>query len=297
MMPITKLPLITKWPNASMTWPAAAVPSWPCPRINRVDAMLSDSRSMVEISRMVGNAENSSGVWMNSDVIRIRTENVIETASAKSRSSGGNGRMRITRIVMMPSASPISPRRSMVPRLTRRDSPVSAVSAEPVSLISVDPLRLRPRESKLCVAAGMPPTWGSGATPASKACSEERGGKVRADQLRQSAAPPATRPVYASCRVSFCAFWAKCAGCMVTGRLTARRRHEGRAGKVMRKVAGNEIGAGQSSCGRRFRGFCRSRARCLGRACRRHRTRPLAGRHPEQGGRHGQCAARNRRNA
>jgi len=28
---------------------------------------LSDSRSIVEISRMVGNAENSSGVWMNSE--------------------------------------------------------------------------------------------------------------------------------------------------------------------------------------------------------------------------------------
>ena len=27
MMPITKLPLITKLPNASMTWPAASVPS------------------------------------------------------------------------------------------------------------------------------------------------------------------------------------------------------------------------------------------------------------------------------
>ena len=28
--PMTKLPPMTKWPNASMTWPAAAVPSWPC---------------------------------------------------------------------------------------------------------------------------------------------------------------------------------------------------------------------------------------------------------------------------
>jgi hypothetical protein len=61
MMPITKLPLITKLPKASMTWPAASVPSWPWARINRVEARLSDSRSMVEINRMVGNEENSSG--------------------------------------------------------------------------------------------------------------------------------------------------------------------------------------------------------------------------------------------
>ena len=82
MMPITKLPLITKLPNASMTWPAAAVPSWPFDRINRVEARLSARRSMVEISRMVGNEENSSGVWMNSAVIRISTERMIENASA-----------------------------------------------------------------------------------------------------------------------------------------------------------------------------------------------------------------------
>ena len=61
MMPMTKLPLITKLPNASMTWPAAAVPSCPCARIRRVEARLSESRNIVEISRMVGNAENSSG--------------------------------------------------------------------------------------------------------------------------------------------------------------------------------------------------------------------------------------------
>ena len=54
MMPITKLPLITKLPNASMTWPAAAVPSCPRDRMRRVEARLSASRSMVAISRMVG---------------------------------------------------------------------------------------------------------------------------------------------------------------------------------------------------------------------------------------------------
>ena len=87
IMPMTKLPLITKLPNASMTWPAAAVPSWPCDRISRVEARLSASRSMVAISSTVGNAENSSGVWMNSAVIRISTERMIEIASARSSSN------------------------------------------------------------------------------------------------------------------------------------------------------------------------------------------------------------------
>ena len=54
MMPITKLPAITKLPNAWMTWPAASVPSWPCARIRRVEARLRARRSMVEISSTVG---------------------------------------------------------------------------------------------------------------------------------------------------------------------------------------------------------------------------------------------------
>ena len=110
IIPITKLPLITKLPKASMTWPAAAVPSCPFDRISRVEARLSDSRSMVEISKMVGNAENSSGVWMNSEVIRIRIDSVIEIARNRSSTTAGSGRISTTKMVRMPSASAISPR-------------------------------------------------------------------------------------------------------------------------------------------------------------------------------------------
>ena len=110
MMPITKLPLITKLPNASMTWPAAAVPSWPRDRIRRVEARLSASRSMVEISRMVGNEENSSGVWMNSAVIRISTDRMIEIARNMSSTTAGSGRISTTRMVITPIASAMSPR-------------------------------------------------------------------------------------------------------------------------------------------------------------------------------------------
>ena len=130
MMPMTKLPLITKLPNASMTWPAAEVPSWPCARISRVEARLSDSRSIVEISSTVGKAENSSGAWMNSEVIRISTESVIEIASARSSRIGGSGRISTTRMVRTPTASAISPRLRNVPTLPIPGSekpPVDAV--------------------------------------------------------------------------------------------------------------------------------------------------------------------------
>ena len=115
IIPITKLPLITKLPKASMTWPAAAVPSWPCDRISRVEAMFSDSRSMVEIRSTVGNAENSSGAWMNSDVIRIRIDTVIEIARNRSSTIAGSGRISTTRMVRTPNASARSPRFSISP--------------------------------------------------------------------------------------------------------------------------------------------------------------------------------------
>ena len=115
IIPMTKLPLITKLPNASMTWPAAAVPSWPCDRISRVEAMFSDSRSMVEISSTVGNAENSSGVWMNSEVIRIRIDTVIEIARNRSSTIAGSGRISTTRMVRTPNASARSPRFKISP--------------------------------------------------------------------------------------------------------------------------------------------------------------------------------------
>ena len=115
IIPMTKLPPITKLPKASMTWPAAAVPSWPCDRISRVEARFSDSRSMVEINRMVGNEENSSGAWMNSAVIRIRIDSVIEIARNRSSTIAGSGRISTTRMVRTPKASARSPRLRMLP--------------------------------------------------------------------------------------------------------------------------------------------------------------------------------------
>ena len=86
------------------------MPSCPRERIRRVDARFSARRSIVEMSRMVGNAENSSGAWMNSAVIRISTDRMMETAREKSSSIAGSGRIRTMRMVSTPIASARSPR-------------------------------------------------------------------------------------------------------------------------------------------------------------------------------------------
>ena len=81
--------------------------------------MLSDSRSMVEISSTVGNAENSSGAWMNSAVIRIRIDTVIEIARNRSSTIAGSGRISTTRMVRTPKARKRSPRLRISP-ISRR---------------------------------------------------------------------------------------------------------------------------------------------------------------------------------
>lgn len=60
-MPTAKLPAMTKLPKASITLPAAALPSWPEVSTMRVEATLSASRSTVAIRRTDGNEEKSSG--------------------------------------------------------------------------------------------------------------------------------------------------------------------------------------------------------------------------------------------
>ena len=71
--------------------------------------MLRARRIMVAIRRIVGKEENSSGVCINKAVIRIRTEKVMETASAMSSIIEGMGRMSMTRMAMTPRARPMSP--------------------------------------------------------------------------------------------------------------------------------------------------------------------------------------------
>ncbi len=59
--PIAKLPPRTNSPKASMTWPAASVPSPPRSRITRVEATFNASRNKVASSKTVGKAAKSTG--------------------------------------------------------------------------------------------------------------------------------------------------------------------------------------------------------------------------------------------
>src|SRR5262249_54356940 len=117
---------------------------------------------------------------MNKDVIRISTEKVIETASAKSSSSGGNGRMRTTRIAIMPTASAMSLRRNMVPRSARRESATDAAPscAAIASVMAVDRPCRRSRVAKLCAAADGPPASKRGAALASNVVPEGGGMRI-----------------------------------------------------------------------------------------------------------------------
>ena len=70
--------------------------------------MLSASRRMVATRSTVGKAENSSGFWIHSATIRMRTESAIEIASPKSIIIAGTGRKNRHRISTMPTAKPMS---------------------------------------------------------------------------------------------------------------------------------------------------------------------------------------------
>src|SRR6185312_9129975 len=80
----------------------------------------------------------AGGVGMNSAVIRISTDRMIEMARAKSSSSGGSGRIRTTRIVSTPMASAMSPRLKKAPISPRPGSfmpPAGAAGAAVMSLM------------------------------------------------------------------------------------------------------------------------------------------------------------------
>ncbi len=116
MTPMTNSPPMTNCANAAMTSPAACSPFWPLARISRVEAMLSDRRNSVDSSKIDGNEVNSSGFLIISAVTSTRIENVIEIASNKSSSTGGSGTSMMARMPSTPTASPISPRSSMLRR-------------------------------------------------------------------------------------------------------------------------------------------------------------------------------------
>ena len=91
----------------SITCPAALVPVCPWPMISLVDDTFSDSRSIRLASRIVGNAEKSSGRWMKSVMVKIRIAIAKDAASPMSRIHAGIGRtiMAITAISAIASST------------------------------------------------------------------------------------------------------------------------------------------------------------------------------------------------
>ena len=69
--------------------------------------MLRESRSIVTISRMVGNELKCRGFSTNNTVIRIMTDRVMEMPRKKSSRKVGRGRIKTTRMAIMPIAKKI----------------------------------------------------------------------------------------------------------------------------------------------------------------------------------------------
>ncbi len=109
-MPTAKLPPTRKWPNASITWPAASGPVWPSSSTTRVDATFSDRRSSVENSSTLGNAAKSSGFIVYMLTSSTITDSAMLNVNSRSSSIGGSGRIIIPRIMQM-RIGPASARR------------------------------------------------------------------------------------------------------------------------------------------------------------------------------------------
>jgi len=89
--PTAKFPPTRKAPKASITWPAAAPPSWPFTRTTRAEATLSESRSRVANSRTEGNEEKSRGLAAFIAAISTATESAMLSTKNTSSSTVGTG--------------------------------------------------------------------------------------------------------------------------------------------------------------------------------------------------------------
>src|SRR5208337_2042054 len=76
--------------------------------MRRVVEILSARRRTVATRSTVGKAENSSGFWIHSATIRMRTESAIDSARPKSIAIAGTGRKNKHRMRTMPTAKPMS---------------------------------------------------------------------------------------------------------------------------------------------------------------------------------------------
>jgi len=105
--PRKTLPPITKLAKLSMTLPAAFTPVCPSPIISFVEDTFSDRRSTRDARRIVGNAENSKGRWINSVTVKIRIASEKDKARPTSRRNAGTGKIIMTIMAMSAKASKI----------------------------------------------------------------------------------------------------------------------------------------------------------------------------------------------
>lgn len=72
--------------------------------MTRVVATFNERRNIVEISKIVGNAEKSKGFVIHSATMRMSTENASDKAKPKSINTTGMGRNRMLRMKTIPKA-------------------------------------------------------------------------------------------------------------------------------------------------------------------------------------------------
>jgi hypothetical protein len=91
-----------------MTTPAAEMPSFPCRRMRRVEAILRDNRKRVDNNRTVGKVENSKGFVIFKAVSRIIKDKVKLKESRISSKRAGKGITITKRRKMTPRPKKIS---------------------------------------------------------------------------------------------------------------------------------------------------------------------------------------------
>jgi len=84
--PTNEFPLTTKFPKASITFPA-----YPFSKISLVDDIFKDSLSIVATSKREGKTEKSRGFSVFMDISRIIKEKVILNTNSKSSMAAGMG--------------------------------------------------------------------------------------------------------------------------------------------------------------------------------------------------------------
>src|SRR5690606_20895583 len=112
--PTAKLPPTRKWPNASITLPAASGPVWPCSSTTRVEATLSDNLSSVANSSTDGKAAKSSAFLVNIATRRAMMDNAMLNVKNRSSMKGGSGSTIMAR-TMTSSTGPASRRAWLAP--------------------------------------------------------------------------------------------------------------------------------------------------------------------------------------